>query len=408
MVEPRTALTFDVKVQSALHIGQAPLATGEYQFTQRHIPGSVLRGALAEVLITQGMTPGQDAVFDALFDGPEAVHFEPAYPAAALHWSYPFPATARYCKHHGGFPPPDASAEEARHYHGVFDTLISQAVFETYLEHELVPHLEKALCPHCWKSVEPATGIYLWRGAADGSPGPAATQLERHTYTAINRARSVAEDQMLFTLETIEPETMLHGCVWVPSEHSQVVRDALSCIRFLGRGRTRGQGQVCIELSPTPVPDDTETRICALNQQFQAEFALYATLTGCTFPEAEKIYFTLDLLSPAILGNGAAATLIPPDLAVDVPATLVRRFVAPEVIGGWWNAARLPYATALAAKAGSVFLYAVPADVNLAQLSTALDALRAEGWGQFRERGYGALMACAPFHLWTAEKEANR
>ena len=408
MVDPKIAITFTIKVKSALHIGQAPLGAGEYLFTQRHIPGSALRGALAEVCIAQGMQPEPGSDFETLFEGPAAVRFEPAYPAKSNRWGYPFPLTARRCKHHGGFPSEDAKTEEAARFHGVFDTLVSQIVFEAYLEAGKLPCIEKALCPHCWEGVTPAAGVYTWRGGVDGRPGPAATPLKRHTHTAINRERSVAEDNMLFTVETIEPETLLQGCMWVPPQYEQTVKAALCRIEHLGRGATRGQGNVAIELTSSVVPGDTQARITALNKCFADEVAYYAALAGDTLPLTERLYFTLDLLSPAVLGISATATLAPPDLGLTTPTTLIRRFVVPETIGGWWNVARLPYATALAAKTGSLFLYAAPANVDLAQLSAELDALRATGIGRYRERGYGAVMACAPFHLWTTEKEAAR
>jgi hypothetical protein len=46
--------------------------------------------------------------------------------------------------------------------------------------------------------------------------------------------------------------------------------------------------------------------------------------------------------------------------------------------------------------------------VGIEELSGELHALRARGIGGQRERGYGAVLPCAPFHLWTAEKEAGR
>ena len=52
--------------------------------------------------------------------------------------------------------------------------------------------------------------------------------------------------------------------------------------------------------------------------------------------------------------------------------------------------------------------YAHLSDADVEALGAELDALRATGIGRYRERGYGAVMACAPFHLWTAEKEAAR
>lgn len=405
----RISIPFEIEIESALHVGQAPLGVGEYMFTQRHIPGSALRGALAEVFINQyGLKPGLGSEFNRLFEGVEAIRFEPAYPATALEWGYPFPLTARQCKAQGGFPKLDTPQAERERYHGAFDILVSQLVFEEQLASGPVPFIEKPLCPHCWGGVEPAHGVYTWTDD-EGQPGVASdVRLTRHTHTAINRARSVAEDRMLFTVETMEPGTLLRGRVWVGPDQLEQVREALSAIRRLGRGITRGRGKVIVEPLLQESNGSTLARMKALNELIQAERALYAHLAGEAAPPPDGVYFTLDLLSPAVFGNGVVATLEPDDLGLSVETTLVRRFVASEVVGGWWNAARLPHPTALAATAGSVFLYKAPPDVDLEDLSRELDTLRAEGIGHLRERGYGAVLPCAPFHLWTAEKEAAR
>ena len=143
----KIGLPFEIEIESALHVGQAPLGVGEYMFTQRHIPGSVLRGALAEVFIKQyGLEPGTGSEFNRLFEGAEAIRFEPAYPATALGWGYPFPMTARQCKAQGGFPKLDVSQAERERYHGAFDILVSQFVFEERLTSGPVPFIEKPLC----------------------------------------------------------------------------------------------------------------------------------------------------------------------------------------------------------------------------------------------------------------------
>ena len=405
----RQGITFAIEVQSPLHVGHAPLGVGEYLFTQRHIPGSVIRGALAEVLIDRyGMKPGPGSEFNQFFEGHEALRFEPAYPATALEWGYPFPLTARQCKTHGGFPKPDTEIADLGRYHGAFDILVNQIVFEEQLAAGTVPFIEKPLCPHCWESVEPAQGVYTW-DADENQPGVASDmQLVRHTHTAINRARGVAEDGMLYTVETMEPGTLLRGCVWVEVNQAGRLQEALSQIRRLGRGVTRGRGQVAVEPLLQEPDGDTSVRIKALNELIEEERALYARLAGREASPADGVYFTLDLLSPAVFKNGVAATLVPGDLGLPVEVELVRRFVAPETVGGWWRVVGLPHPTALAAKAGSVFLYKASSEVGIEELSRELHTLRTRGIGGQRERGYGAVLPCAPFHLWTAEKEAGQ
>lgn len=411
----KAGITFLIQVESALHLGQAPVGVGEYLFTCRHVPGSVLRGALAEVLIKKmGLRP-ESGDFQRLFDGQQAVRFEPAYPATSTDWGYPFPLTARQCKASGGFPPSDARSWERANYHGVFDILVNEVVFQEQAdglarEGRPLPFIEKPLCPRCdpWGGVEPAKGSYIWDSLSERPVAPPKVNLARHTHTAINRARGVAEDEMLYTVETIEPGALLRGCVWVEEDWVNLVRDALQGITHLGRGIRRGHGRVTVEPLEETLPGRTRARIEALTGLIRAERAFYARLTGRAVPPDDGYYFTLDLLSPAVLGNGVMATLEPGDLGLPAGTKLIRRFVAAEIVGGWWNAAGLPHPTALAAAAGSVFLYRAPLEVDLDELSAHLDTLQAKGIGRMRERGYGAVMPCAPFHLWTAEKEGER
>lgn len=406
------SIPFLIQIQSPLHLGQATMEAGEYLFTQQHVPGSALRGALAEVLIKKwDMDPeGQD--FKKLFTGDQALRFEPAYPATPEAWGYPFPLTARWCKIKGGFPTLDAPAWDRDNYHGAFDVLIRQVVFEEQTtalaeQGKSLPFLDNPRCPRadCGAHVEPARGSYIW-----ASGRPAATprlRIARHTHTAINRARGVAEDGLLYTVETIEPGSLLRGCVWVTDAQAQQVTQALAEITHLGRGARRGRGQVTVEPHGELPIGETRKRIKALTGLLHTERNFYAQVSGQAEPRDDGYYFTLDLLSPTIFGDDLTATLEPDDLGLPPGTTLVRRFVAPETIGGWWSAAKLPHPTALAAAAGSVFLYHAPAETDLDELSTRLEALRAQGIGQQRERGYGAVLPCAPFHLWTAEKEIS-
>jgi len=376
------------------------MGVGEYLFTRRYIPGTALRGALAEALIKKSrMDPKSDA-FRQLFEGPRALRFEPAYPAIDTDRGYPFPLTARRCK-------------AIRHRHCAFDTLVSQVVFEEQVAASKqdgipLPFIERPRCPHCWEKVEPATSCYVWDDVNKRPHTLPKPELVRHTHTAINRARGVAEDGMLYTLETLEPGTWLHGCLWVEEGQADQARIALGNVTRLGRGIHRGRGQVRITLQGEVEDVKTQTRIERLTDLFQAERAFFTKLTGRELPPDRGHYFTLDLLSPAVFGNGVAATLEPDPLDLGEGVELIRRFVAPETVGGWWKAAGLPHPTALAAATGSVFLYRAPPETDLSWLSGRLDKLRATGVGRLRERGYGAVMPCAPFHLWTAEKEAER
>jgi len=77
---------------------------------------------------------------------------------------------------------------------------------------------------------------------------------------------------------------------------------------------------------------------------------------------------------------------------------LVRSFARHEVIGGWHWGARLPRPTELATEMGSVFLFRVEGH-SQEELMDTLRELERRGVGQQRERGFGQVQICSPFHL---------
>lgn len=407
-----------VHLKSSLHLGQSPQGAGEYLFTQRYIPGATLRGALAEVLARdctrEKCTPDEcppetreKCLFYRLMGEPGHLRFEPAYPVVAG-YSFPFPLTARTCKLKDGFPEKITLTEREKH-HGVFDTLAAQFIFEQMLdEGKLVPFIYRPRCPRCGGAVVEATGCYGWSGH---NPLPVRKAgIVRTTHTAINRARGVAEDGMLYTIEAIQEGTTFRGTLWVRCESNGEVETALAGMTRLGRGASRGRGRVEVTPCPTPQLLLLKERIQALTECIEEERKFYYTVAGLDCQPEGAHYFTLDLLSPAILGDGVTADLrLPPErLGLSREVELVRRWVTPEHVGGWWTVAGLPHPTALAAAAGSVYLYRAGSEVNLDTLVARLGEIQAKGIGRERERGYGAVLPCAPFHTWVEEKEKAR
>jgi len=405
-----------VHLKSSLHLGQSPQGAGEYLFTQRYIPGAALRGALAEVLLRDCPMVGdkqvsdkhppdtpEDHLFYQLMGKPGHLRFEPAYPVVGAGYSFPFPLTARTCKLKEGFP---AQASDADKHHGVFDTLAAQFVFEQMLDDgKPVSFIYRPRCPRCGGAVKEATGCYGWSHRDNPLP-IRKVGIVRTTHTAINRARGVAEDGMLYTIEAIQKGTTFRGTLWVRYESNGEVKAALTGITHLGRGASRGRGRVEVTPCPTPQLLSLEERIEALTECIREEREFHYTVAGLDYQPDGAHYFTLDLLSSTILGDGVTADLRLPPERLELPegVKLVRRWVTPEHVGGWWTVAGFPHPTALAASAGSVYLYQAGSEVKLGTLVARLGEIQAEGIGRELERGYGAVLPCAPFHTWTEEK----
>lgn len=438
------AIEVTVELLTPLLLGKRK--QGNVYATQTHIPGAVLRGAVAQPYIEVCAQPDylhdharcpEKCDFHRLFFAQPAPRFGPCYPAQAR-LSYPFPATARTCKYHPGF------AHTSDH-HGIQDTLIPLWTFE-HLAFERERALPEVYDPHCavcedGVSLEPANGF--WEPGSPGryyQPRPRVTRVSR---TAIDRRRGTAAEEMLYTLELVsermksgryderehsqDTPTRFKGLVWVQEADADLLAERLEAITAIGGATSRGLGRVRVttqrrRVSPTSItrqdaeelvaaakgetsfeprprghPTEAELvdRIRALNGALQKEFARYADYAE---PPRERLYFTVDLLSDTILGGvGEPETLLPETLT---GAKRVRCWAGHSQVSGWSGAFRLPRTVHLAIEAGSVFLYELPAkDVGavLAALQQ-LEELEREGLGRERERGCGLVQICSPFH----------
>ena len=421
---PLRRLYFRVEAESPLLLGRAE-SQNNYLETQKVLPGAALRGALAEILLAEcrareyiknhEVCPSEfreGCLFYKIFCVEPVPFFGPAYPSAGRQ-SFPLPLTACTCKAHPGFRGHDG--------HGIFDTLIRRMAFEEALDKnlKLAFFYWPPRCPTCGGRTEQAKGFY--EQDAEGAFLSAQPKTRRLSHTAINRARGVAEDELLYTLETISPwlevrgtfgsathldKARFFGHAIVEEGRRALLAEGLRRIKWLGRGITRGLGRVRVEPLSEKVSQEEslEERIERFNELFRAERELYYKIGGessrrfLNLREApqDEWYFTVDLLSPAILTAEGLPTLRP-ELGLE-GAELCRAFARPEVASGWFAAARLPRSTRLATAQGSVFVYRAKAGADRSKILARLAALEMEGLGSERQRGYGQVIICSPFH----------
>ena len=404
-------IDFQVRTLSPLYVGQLN-PTGLYGATRHYLPGAALRGALAEVLLGQGTQPDRTrdqerppeedaAPYDAFFGDDSRPIFHNAYPIAAPSGgpSYPIPLTALTCRSAPGFHDP----KEPEEHHGVFDQLIAVAACEEALglwEKQpggpLLASPERR-CPTCEDKTDTLDGFY--EGTLDEGFIGAWAKIRRRSQTAVNRSRSTAAEALLYTQETIVPNTYLRGSLLVDPGQAQVVKDALPQVRALGRGRSRGLGRVLIEIKPLRSGSEVLKRVMEFNERLRA-----ARQPHCDdLPElSSEWFFTLDLLSDTQFTRKGLPYTRPDHAEWNLPAEaeveLVRAFAHHGTAGGWVVGARLPRRTAPVTVMGSVYLYRVRGAPPEA-LEPILSRLERQGLGSDRERGYGQVMICLPFHL---------
>jgi CRISPR-associated protein Csx10 len=355
------------------------------------------------------------------------------------------PATARTCKHYPGF----LREEDPESGHGVFDTLVRQAAFESVVElaakrsAEAPVYLYDPHCPCCSEKVDaPPFQHYALLGNTHYCARPVEQRLSR---TAINRTRWAAQTAQLYTLSLLSQQTQtdlqerltrvnavttLRGEVLASDRHQHTVMAALERIERLGGGRSRGLGRCRIAVSEAPEGDDPlagadvfaaqveagrfekpekqrnlSDRLRKLNWLLQVERDFWKRTGAEALPG--RWYFTIDLLADAILRDCGLPTLhLSPEMAGFTgdglpPVSLALAHVNRTYRSGWSGAKGLPRPVHLAAARGSVYFYEVaPADrFSVLRLLERLVQLEAEGVGLERERGLGRVMVCAPFHL---------
>jgi CRISPR-associated protein Csx10 len=340
---PPQVYTVTMTARQHLSLGTRPTGTAPTR-THRHIPGSVLRGALAAVWIAAhgtpdrlhaGRNPQLYREFTALFEG--AVRYEPLF---APGWQV-VPMSVRRCKYRSSVQCTAWCADEA------------------------FTDPPPARCGVCQGPVENAKGgVEPAMGSTDGL-------IAQTVRLAINDATATAAEGQLFTREALRPRTAdgrsprtFTGRIVIPNDLPAPARTWLTTPRPVRVGGRRGtSGLTDLALAP--------------------EITSPSAVTGHRL--------ALRLTSPALLTDACGLPVTAPSQDeisqfLGTHATIERQWVRYERVGGWHLASNLPKPEELAISAGSTYL------LNLAD---PLDpqrtaALTTRGLGLRRAEGFGA------------------
>lgn len=356
-----------------------------------YLPGSSLRGALAAHWRRLGGRV-EDPAFRILFlENP--VKFPNLLPTddrtvipAVL------PLTAMACKGTRGFRTQDG--------HGVEDSLVLNLAGRLLSDFNLGPAWD---CPECGQERKPYAGF--WNGAVDGPREYSATMTyQRHT--GIDRVTGVAAEAIFYTTQAVahfrkekdrdeyHPQ-YLSGGVWLDDEQEGYLQSLCnSGSVFVGADRTRGLGELTLELTEAAKPIFDRQAWDAWDQGFKAK---YQRLTGQDLPDGR--YFSLKLASSAILVDKflcptAALPLAFPGL-VSQPVVEVAKNL---VVRGWQSSWGLPKPDDLALATGSIYLWRYDGD-DPDSLVRELQRLNIEDIGLRQEEGFGRVSICELLHV---------
>ncbi|MCI0605866.1 hypothetical protein L0156_23010, partial [bacterium] len=296
------------------------------------------------------------------------------------------------------------------------------------------------------KTDTPASKFYMQRNEKYTSPR---VYIKRLSRTAVSRHRATTGEGLLHTLEVMTDRMELDEEESAGSKRQiasvfqtqivadecliPVLKEQLPKIFSVGSGRSRGMGKVQFKwndeqpfsaatLNRLPEllrmishseatgedanketrDDDLTDRLIRFNTYLRKEREAY-DIAKQLQPDA-ALYFTIDLLSDAILVDDGAPTLaLFPNMFLKKfggSIDLVHSYVEPRIVRGWSEAHGLPKQTMLASRMGGVFLYRVktnhPDDIE--EIVKMLAEIETIGVGLFTEIGYGHVRVCSPFH----------
>jgi len=392
-----TSLTLKVLSPLALHQSRA---SAQFAPTLDYIPGSTLRGALANLYLRGDPSRAQTADFRALFLE-DRVFYPDLLPATSPGEPWHLvPTTAWACKRFGAEQPGS-----------VTDTLLRLELAEA-LREQGCPDWQRPLedskdCPVC-QNRYPRLSEYRPRDRLSGyavSVEPfIASEIKKRlrTGTAVDRATGAVASGMLFAQQVIDSDQWFTGQLRLADDQAARLEQLLKGLApegarlYLGYGRSRGLGHVQVTHWQPAAPADPsfDQRWQRFNRTVQRLWVHYQADIPSAF------YFSLTLTGHLGLRDpGGQAVLDHIQLAhLGLPwASLGLRNLEAVAVSGWNAAWGLPKSDTWALKRGSVLLGRIsPADeaATLARLAE----LEAVGAGDRRAEGFGRLRACDEFH----------
>ncbi len=422
-------LKVDITAMSPLNIGSKK-PYGHFLETLDYIPGSVVRGAFAKLLMKSNKV-----LFDKLFvESQDTICFGNFYPKTSLNAPdvpLVLPMTAVSCKYEDGFCTgyDELEDETKEPPHGVFDTLIAELVFEQ------LPFAFQPRCPKCGERVEPFAGYYdatpsrlsertpsdckpntnefyktkfkCSKGSCLRSYQQYKCRTQRVTKSAINRQRNVVEEEMLYSVAAISPDTKFSGIVTISDDNLvEEIEQHLKQLNQsrLGGGGSRGFGKIITNIQDYNLDsaDEIKARILAFNAKIDEVVESYQVF--CQEQSSlEGWYFTIGFQSDAILLDefGRSSPILTSEklkellCLPDVNICLKRHYSRMSERGGWSFAWKLLKEKEAVLEKGSVFLFLTP---DIEPLYELLARLQLNSIGEKREEGLGQIIVCDEFH----------
>lgn len=399
---------------------------GSVSEVEDHIPGSVIRGAIASQIleISKQQTPNiasqnlteNGGDFATIFLGDEPAIFQNAYPAVAKKSELisqvvtdeimVLPATAVSSKTKPGFKIKG---------NGVFDTLIDRFCAEAY-DYPYDPS-----CPQDLGRVEPFGGFYS--KSKDDKYHSHSVSTRFLTRVGINRQRATSQDDILYSIEVLnesfsetpqkqnwQPVVYQSSILVYNEDLGKSLTDFInqnSGIFRLGSATSRGLGKVKFKAELSEALTDVEDRINNFNNKLEKRWQFWSIFGQ---PENDllnnRTYFTIDLQSDAIFTENWQHTTVISSRMLCELANVTEKDNLPKLEVAYttydyrsgWNAAwGLMKDIELVTNRGGVYLFSVDKEKEKIWIDK-LQELEIKGVGERTSEGFGQVQICNEFH----------
>lgn len=378
-------------------------ASEQFSATLDYIPGSAVRGALADLYLAGEPKRAQEPEFQQLFISGNVL-FSDFLPSSGGHSSLTrlSPATAVACKRF-----------DEQHSGSLSDSLLWLELVRDR-ETELINYFNQwRTCSECGSAGLDGKRDRVELGYYTSVAGYERINVRRRMImgVAISRSTKTAAHSMLFSHEAIEEsdvhqDVLFRGTVTVPNPKTRLTLQQLlprNQSLAVGYGRSRGWGR--LEGSW----DTPRAELTSLEERWENLNNAVRQLWKRFDMKPAGQYFSLTLQSHLALRDGAGQPVLgkiaTADLDLPGPVERCRCVLSAVPIAGWNTALDLPKADTLALSRGSVLLFRLPLDTDRGLVIERLGEIEREGAGERRAEGFGAITVCDPFHYYFTLRE---
>lgn len=381
-----STLRLNLQLLSPTCVGRQPTAPGQIAETLSYISGTVLRGAIAALLLA-GQRPEQlldeeRIQFQHIFVD-EAVRFGNATPFSREGRTWVVPHSAWSDKHNGGW-------SGDRKKSGVRDVLLSMLRNEDTEDLDRLPD-EFVLAPYGprWKSIPVRRRLISRTAIADTGGSPFG-------------GRGIAADSLLYSFEALE--TRQEFSALLDGSNDALLQMLQSLVPrgtrlSVGQGRSRGLGQVQVSLVEV-VPEEVRDAV-------QLAGAAREFTKAVADDQTTHSYLPITLESDMLLrdnylipcATGEVSVTLGRYVSDPAPPSMELFYAIQDTrwSGGWDDVRRLPRARQLAVTQGSVWLYRV-ANADLDQAVAWWIKAEQSGLGERVAEGFGRVRLLHPLH----------